>query len=417
MYIFSEMICYTEITSCNMNNKSEKKVDRMLLIKNAEVYTPEHIGKKDILIAGGKIEYIADDIEILGVTTNEDAALLCEIIDATGLKLIPGLIDQHVHVTGGGGEGGFKTRAPEVQLSELVKGGITTVVGLLGTDGITRSVENLYAKIMTLNEEGITAYMLTGAYDYPSPTLTGKVDRDIVLIEKVLGVKLAISDHRAPNVTLEQLIQLASKTRVAGMLSGKPGMVTLHMGDAKSGLQPVFDAFDNSGIPVTIFRPTHVNRNPNLLEEAFQYAEKGGYIDLTCGITGQNNPADCIKEAIRRRVPTNHITISSDGQGSWSNYDAQGNLVEIGVSSVESIYKEFKSMVWNHGMRIEDALPFVTANVAEALGLKDKKGCVKVGADADILLLNENLGIDTVIAKGSVLMQNEEVIIKGTYEK
>lgn len=381
----------------------------MLLIKNAEVYTPSYIGKKDVMIAGEKIEYITDEIK--------EPQVPCEIIDATGLKLIPGLIDQHVHVTGGGGEGGFATRAPEVNLSELIKGGITTVVGLLGTDGITRSVENLYAKTMALDTEGITAYMMTGAYNYPSPTLTGAVDRDIVLIEKVLGVKLAISDHRAPNVTLEQLIQLASKTRVAGMLSGKPGMVTLHMGDAKSGLKPVFDALNNSAIPVTIFRPTHVNRNPHLLEEAYEYTIKGGFIDLTCGITGHNSPADCIVEAKRRGIPTEHITISSDGQGSWSNYDEQGKLVEIGVSSVDSIYEELKTMVINKNLNIEEALPFVTANVANALGLKDKKGCVKVGADADVLLLNENLDIDTVIAKGRTLMREQKLLVKGIYEK
>lgn len=389
----------------------------MLLIKNAEIYTPAYIGKKDVLLAGGKIEYIADEIEIPVSTTAEDKMLCCGTINAAGLKLIPGLIDQHVHVTGGGGEGGFKTRAPEVNLSELIRGGITTVVGLLGTDGMTRSVENLYAKIMSLNEEGITAYMLTGAYDYPSPTLTGEVDRDIVLIEKVLGVKLAISDHRAPNVTLDQLIQLASKARVAGMLSGKPGMVTLHMGDAKSGLKPVFDALEKAAIPVTIFRPTHVNRNPQLLEEAYQYVEMGGFIDLTCGITGHNSPADCVVEAKKRGIPTKNITISSDGQGSWSNYDEQGNLVEIGVSSVESIYKEFKSMVQNHNMPVEEALPFVTANVAEALGLKNKKGCIKAGADADMLLIGADLEIDTVIAKGEILMMGQKLYVKGTYEK
>lgn len=379
----------------------KKKVDMMLLIKNAEVYEPEYLGKKDVLIAGGKIEYIADKIELPN--------LPCEVVDAQGLKLVPGFIDQHVHVTGGGGEGGFKTRAPEVQLSELVKGGITTVVGLLGTDGLTRSVENLYAKTMALNEEGITAYMLTGAYDYPSPTLTGDVEKDIVLIEKVLGVKLAISDHRAPNVTLDQLIQLASKARVAGMLGGKPGMVTLHMGDAESGLAPVFEALQNSAIPTSIFRPTHVNRNAQLFEEALRYVEMGGHIDLTCGITGHRSPAECIVEARKRGISTEHITISSDGQGSWSNYDEQGNLVEIGVSSVESIYEEFKSMVQNHGFKVEEALPYVTKNVANAIGVSDKKGCVKEGADADVLLLDAELMIKKVFAKGNT-------VEKGIYE-
>lgn len=409
-----EKIYILQIICDTLRVLSKKRVDAMLLIKNAEIYTPAYIGKKEVLIAGGKIECIADKIELPYVKSGVNVP--CEIIDATNRKLIPGLIDQHVHVTGGGGEGGFKTRAPEVKLSELVKGGITTVVGLLGTDGVTRSLENLYAKTMALNEEGITAYMLTGAYDYPSPTLTGEVDKDIVLIEKVLGVKLAISDHRAPNVTLDQLIQLASKTRVAGMLSGKPGMVTLHMGDAKSGLQPVLDALENSAIPTTIFRPTHVNRNPRLLEEAYSYAKMGGYIDLTCGITGHNGPASCIVEAKKRVIPTGHITISSDGQGSWSRYDEQGRLVKIGVSSVESIYKEFRTMGQNYNMKLEDALPFVTTNVADALGLTGKKGCIKSGADADLLLLTNDLEIDTVIAKGKVLMKDGGMLIKGTYE-
>ena len=126
----------------------------MLLVKNAEVYAPEYLGKKDVLICGGKIEKIQDEIGSLPVE--------CEVLDAEGKMLTPGFIDQHVHITGGGGEGSFHTRTPELQLSELVENGITTVIGLLGTDGITRSVENLYAKTKALCEEGVSAYMLTG---------------------------------------------------------------------------------------------------------------------------------------------------------------------------------------------------------------------------------------------------------------
>lgn len=81
--------------------------------------------------------------------------------------------------------GKFHTRTPELQMSELVENGITTVVGLLGTDGITRSVDNLYAKTRVLCEEGVSAYMLTGAYGYPSPTITGETDRDIVFVNEI----------------------------------------------------------------------------------------------------------------------------------------------------------------------------------------------------------------------------------------
>ena len=221
----------------------------MLLVKNAKVYAPEYLGVKDILIAGGRIERIADHLpEYEG----------CEVIDGTGKIVTPGIIDRHVHVTGGGGEGSFHTQAPQVQLSSLIKGGVTTVLGLLGTDGISRSVENLLAKVKALKEEGISAYAICGAYGYPSTTVTGSVSKDIMFIDEILGVKLAISDHRAPNITTEELIRLASDVRTAGMLSGKPGFICLHMGGDKRALKPVFEALERTSIPPKTFQPTHV---------------------------------------------------------------------------------------------------------------------------------------------------------------
>lgn len=381
----------------------------MLLIKNAEVYSPKYIGKKDVLICNEKIIAVEDSIPELPIA--------CEVMDAEGMKLIPGLIDQHIHVTGGGGEGSFHTRTPELNLSELIEGGITTVVGLLGTDGITRTVENLYAKTAALNEEGVTAYMLTGAYDYPSPTIIGKPERDITFIKEILGVKLAISDHRAPNVSVRELIRLASKTRVAGMLSGKSGIVTLHMGDSDKRLEPVFQALSESEIPVTFFRPTHVNRNPGLLREAFTYLDMGGYIDLTCMPNSELAPGLCVKKAIEQGLPVEHITISSDGHGSWSNYGEDGRLLEIGVSGVDALWKELVNMVKKQGFALEEALPYMTENVAEALGLSGKKGTISTEADADLLLIDADMNLQSVIARGVVFMNCGTIIKKGTYEK
>ena len=381
----------------------------MLLIKNANVYAPEFLGKKDVLVCGEKIEYMADSIDVPNIP--------CKVIDAAGKRLIPGLIDQHVHITGGGGEGSFHTRAPEMQMSEMIENGLTTVVGLLGTDGITRSVENVYAKSMALCEEGVSAYILTGAYDYPSPTITGSIEKDLTFIHNVLGLKLAISDHRAPNVSTQELIQIASKMRVHGMLSGKPGFVALHMGDAKSGLIPVAEAVEYAAIPIKIFRPTHVNRNPRLLEQGYEFLTLGGYIDFTCGFEEEKSPAKCIKTAMERRLPLEHITISSDGHGSWSNYDENGTLVEMGVAGMEALHQELKRMVELYEIPLEQALPFVTSNVAQGLGLEDKKGCVKIGADADLVILEEDFGVHTVVARGQVMMEDGILIKKGTYER
>ena len=380
----------------------------MLIIRQAQVYAPQPMGVCDVLICAGRIERIEAHIGL--------PEEYCEVIDARGKYLTPGFMDQHVHVTGGGGEGGYATRTPEIQLSALIRGGITTVVGLLGTDGETRSMENLYAKTMALDEEGVSAYMLTGAYGYPGPSITGDAQRDIMFCEKILGAKLALSDHRSSNISAKELIELGSKTRIAGMLSGKPGMVTLHMGDGKRGLQPVFDALAQSDIPAGIFRPTHVGRNERLREEGYKLLEMGGYMDFTCTTNKPGGPGAGIREAIRRGLPTAHITVSSDGQGSWSNYDSDGNLLEIGVSGVEGLLSEFADMVKEKGFSIEEALPYFTSNVAGALGLAGKKGAIRPGADADLLLLDENLVLGSVIAKGCMLMHGGSLLRKGTYE-
>ena len=380
----------------------------MILIKNVDIYAPEYKGKKDVFISGGKISLIEDNINF----DNEKI----KIIDGSGKKLTPGFIDQHVHITGGGGEGSFKTRAPEITLSKLTTGGITTVVGLLGTDGTTRSVENLVAKAKALKEEGITVFAHTGSYEYPTVTITGSVKRDICFIDEIIGVKLALSDHRAPNVSNLELQRVASDARVAGMLSGKAGIVVLHMGDGKKGLQPVREVLEETEIPMKTIRPTHVNRREELLEEAFDYAKAGGKIDLTCGIKDDLTPGKCIKRALSEDVPSENITISSDGYGSWSKYDEAGNLVKMGVSSVSSLHQEFKYMVNKLEFNIEGALTYITSNVAKGLEVYPRKGCVKEGSDADVLLLDENLDIDTVIANGKVMIENKDILVYGSYE-
>ena len=381
----------------------------MLLIKGAEVYAPEYLGKKDVLIAGEKIERIGEDLpEYEG----------CQVIDGTGRIVAPGFIDRHVHITGGGGEGSFHTQAPQVQLSDLIRGGVTTVVGLLGTDGISRSTENLVAKAKALKEEGISAYCCCGAYGHPGPTITGSISRDIMFVDEIIGLKLAVSDHRAPNITVDELIRLGSDVRTAGMLSGKAGFVCLHMGGDDRALSPVFEALERTSIPVKTFQPTHVGRAKKLQEDAFKLAKMGGTIDFTCGQFEEKikELAASLRAAKEAGVPMDKVTISSDGQGSWSNYDAAGNLTEMGVSSVDTMYRQVVYQVQNVNMSLEEALSLGTRNVAKALEVYPKKGAVHEGSDADVLVLNGDLSMNTVIARGSLMMQDGVLLKKGTYE-
>ncbi len=382
----------------------------MLLIKGAEIYAPEYLGKQDVLIAGGKIERIGENLPKYEG---------CAVIDGNGKIVTPGIIDRHVHITGGGGEGSFHTQAPPVELGKLIEGGVTTVVGVLGTDGISRSVENLVAKVKSLKEEGISAYCTCGAYGYPSPTITGSIDKDIMFIDEILGLKLAVSDHRAPNVSVDELIRLASDVRTAGMLSGKAGFICMHMGDDKKCLQPVFEALERTSIPIKTFQPTHVGRNANLQADAFKFAKMGGTIDITCGEFEKktNSVATSLRAAKEENVPFEKITLSSDGQGSWSNYDSEGKLTEMGVSKVDTVYRQIVHQVKNEGMKLEEAICLGTSNVAKALELYPKKGAVREGSDADVLIMNADLSLNAVIANGAVMMKDGVLCKKGTYEK
>lgn len=380
----------------------------MILIKQADIYGPESMGIQDVLLCAGKIEAIGKDLSpVCG----------CQVIDASGMKLIPGIIDRHVHVTGGGGEGSFHTRAPEVRLSSLIQGGVTTVLGLLGTDGITRSVENLVAKVKALKEEGISAYAVSGSYGYPPVTITGDLQKDIAFIDEVIGVKLAISDHRAPNISTEELIRLASDVRTAGMLSGKAGIVVLHMGDDIRGLEPVFEALERTSIPIKTFQPTHISRTDKLLKDGLKFAKMGGTIDITCGESKRDKVAALLKEAKNQGVPMENLTFSSDGQGSWSKYDENGKLLKIGVSSVDTIIKDLAYLVNEAGFALEEVIPFGTSNVARALEIEGLKGHIREGADADILLVDDSLNLDTVIAGGKVMMRGGEIRVRGTYDE
>ncbi len=375
----------------------------MLLIENAKIVGEE--GLKNILVAGDKIEKIFEGSCDYPVD---------ERYDASNKTIIPGLIDQHIHITGGGGEGGFNTRVPEIGLSKLIEAGITTAVGLLGTDSETRSVENLVAKSLALTKEGIKTYSLTGSYAYPSPTITGSVKTDIIFIDQLIGVKIAANDHRDSCLDYKELQRIGAEARVAGMISGKSGHVTIHMGGGKFLFGQINDALEHSNLPITIFRPTHVNRDDKLFEEALKFAERGGYIDITSGISRNLTDVKAYQLAKERNV-LDRITYSSDGFGSWSNYDKEGNLVEIGYSPVNTGIKAIKEIV-KSGEKLEDAIKPFTSNVAKVLKLNREVGYVKEGYLANLVALNDDLEIETVISEGQMMMKNKNILKKGTYE-
>src|SRR4051794_13005715 len=147
----------------------------MLFIENAEVFAPVPRGRTSLLLAGGVIEAIGADGGALA-----RAGVTLETIDASGCFAMPGLIDPHLHLIGGSGEKGFASQTPEFFAGELLRAGITTVAGTLGTDTSTRTMRALLARVKGLREEGLAAYAWTGGYD--ARPLLGTAGDDITLI-------------------------------------------------------------------------------------------------------------------------------------------------------------------------------------------------------------------------------------------
>ena len=391
----------------------------MILIQNGALFSPRALGRCDILTGGQKIIAIEKSIQA-GMLPGE-----VDIVDAKGLAVVPGFIDGHQHFTGGGGEGGFHTRTPEMQLSMNTVNGVTTAVGLLGTDALTRSVESLYAKTQSFNAEGLTAFMLTGSYWHPSPTITGSVARDLVYLQPVIGCKLALSDIRGPHLEAADLATLAAEIRVAALVANKPGFITVHTGIKPTGLDLIFEIIQKHATRPDMFIPTHINRkNPRLTDQALELARLGAVVDATCmnslptadGVHMSAADFACMAD---ENGLFDRVAFSSDAGGSlpvWN--EDRSRIVSMGIGTPASLLFELSSLVNKKGMPLEKALCPLTTTPARVYGLAGEKGEVKVGADADILVLDPaTMAVRDVLARGTVMIRNRVIERKGYFEQ
>ena len=387
------------------------------LLKNADIYAPKPLGLGQILVCAGKIVAISKTSD--RAPPELGTGLEIQTLDLEGSVVLPGLIDAHTHVTGGGGETGYASRVPTVPLSDFTRAGVTSVVGLLGTDDVMRSTSSLIAATMALREQGLSAWCYTGGYHFPLTLLTESAISDIAHIECVIGIgELAISDHRSSHLTCEELIRVAGQAHVGGLMTGKAGVLHLHMGDGSTGLSLVNAALDAGEVPARTYNPTHVNRKTALFDEACELTLRGCNIDLTAYPVVEKDPDISVVDAVLKFIDGGYdkdkLTVSSDGGGCLPVFDAQGTLTKLDFASSQSLITALGELL-HAGLALEDAAPFFSQNVAKLLRLHNK-GEIRVGADADLISLDSNHAVCDVMCRGEWHVRGGRVINKGMFE-
>jgi beta-aspartyl-dipeptidase (metallo-type) len=383
----------------------------LTLLRNADLYAPTPGGRCDILLAGNRIAAVGRNL----AAPPSDWPV--EVFDVEGAVVCPGLVDVHAHLDGGGGEGGAHTRVPALQLTQLSTAGVTTAIGLLGTDSTTRSLRSLLATARGLAHYGLTAFCYTGAYRVPPDTLLGSVREDIALVDRIVAVgELAISDHRSSQPTFDELLRIGADAHVAGLMTGKAGLVHLHMGDGTRGLDFVRRALDEAELPARTWHPTHVNRNRRLWEEAKSIVSRGVTVDLTAFPDEEGEPtaAEDLLEWVREGLPLDRLTMSSDGGGCLPTFGDDGQLAHMDVGSPATLLHGVRGAV-ALGLDLHQALLPVTETPARLFRLHGK-GRVAPGADADLLVLDADLRVRHVFAGGRLLVRDSIPVVRGLFE-
>jgi beta-aspartyl-dipeptidase (metallo-type) len=384
-----------------------------VLLRNARVFAPEDLGRADLLVWEDRIVAVGPGLDSpTGLGSGET-------VDLSGRMLLPGLIDGHIHVMGASGLGGPLTRTTDLQIERIAGAGVTTVVSPLGADSLSRGLPALVMRAAALEQEGVSAYCYTGGWRYPVPTLTGDPQGDVALVDRVRGVKTAISEAMAPLQGIEELCRLAHAAWTGGRLAGKKAVLHAHVGDHPDGLEPLCEVARRTGIPADRLVATHVNRNPRLWRQALEYGAAGGSIDVTAlqrpeaGHAPAIPPAQALREALDAGVPRQRITLSTDSGAAMPRLDGTGRAVGRYMPGPDALLQTIQELV-KAGVSWGDAVAFCSAHPADLLGLEGK-GRLAPGRDADLLVLSEAGTVDRVYGRGRLLVDRGRPVVCGVF--
>lgn len=383
------------------------------VLKNAHVYEPRNLGCQNVVFINGRIVAVSNDTE------QYERLDQAKIYDCTGKYLVPGFIDLHVHILGAGGEQGPASRCPEAKVGEIFSCGCTTILGMMGIDGTSRSNESLITKARALTDEGLTCYALISNYVIPVETVTGSIEKDITMIDPVIGVKSVLAEPKASFPTDNELIRIATAIRRGGLLSGKAGLIVFHIGSSPDRMSALLRLAKQEIVPIKHFLPTHTNpwQDSITSSQSEEFIEMGGTVDYTAGFNDEQLEitTKALANHYRKYKNLNHITLSSDSYGSCPELDEFGNVIGMCYATGKYLIKVLSKITMEYEIPLEEGLKLLTSNPARVLCMEKAKGHIQPGADADLLLLDNQFRVHTLFAKGELAVKDTIVLKNGFY--
>lgn len=355
-----------------------------ILLKNGWVYTPEFLGKKDVLIENGKIVYIKDYI-------NEE----CQTIDCQNKKVCPMFVDGHENIT----------RTAFYDPKDIINSGVGSVVGVLtaryGQNYVDQNIE--VAKWLA-STYGLDAFALAGSKNYRE-----NVARDIVQNDNVVGVKTALNSKtviKKGNPTYEELKELSLQTFKAGERANKRVQVHVHLETefenlVDSNLTWIDKIVEETGVPYSLFKLTHAQKYG---AEIIKYANKGCFIDYNAYDGEYDGWYDDLLDAvIKQKVDLTKISFSSDL--GVLNIERNYERKETPITLLQTI----KVLVKEKGLKFEEVLPFVTTNAGAPIN--DKLGRLEAGSTAKVLVLDKKFNIDTILFNDNIIKTERNITL------
>lgn len=172
--------------------------------------------------------------------------------------------------------------------------------------------------------------------------------------------------------------------------------------------------------------PTHINRfEPDVIGQGIEYVKQGGVIDFSALMREEEGTLTGLKVeyAVKRILDAgcslDNITISSDGNVPMPIRNEDGKQIGMYIASLDFIRREIRDIVNNGITSFSDTLKMVTTNPARILKINDRKGVLKKGYDAGLVIAEsvETLKIEKVYAKGKLLVKNGKSVFQGHYQQ